>query len=200
MNDTNILIVGVGGQGTLLASRVVGQAALASGRDVKVSEVHGMSQRGGSVVTYVRFGDRIDSPLIGKGGADILLSFELLESLRFQGYLRPDGRMIVNTQIIDPMPVVTGAQKYPDDVPTRLRTALGSRAVLLDAADIARGCGDLRAVNTVLIGVMAGMGAGGIERSVWEEALRAVVPPRALEVNRRAFAQGYERGESVGVL
>lgn len=200
MNDTNILIVGVGGQGTLLASRVIGQAALASGRDVKVSEVHGMSQRGGSVVTYVRFGGRMDSPLIDKGGADILLSFELLESLRFRDYLKPDGRMIVNTQVIDPMPVVTGERKYPDDVPTRLRAALGDRAVLLDAADIARGCGDLRAVNTVLIGVMAGMGAGGIERSVWEEALRAVVPPRALEVNRRAFAQGCERGESVGVL
>ena len=199
-DDTNILIVGVGGQGTLLASRIIGQAALASGRDVKVSEVHGMSQRGGSVVTYVRFGRRIDSPLIDKGGADVILSFELLEALRFLEYLKPEGRVIVNAQVIDPMPVVTGAQKYPDDVPQRLRGALGGRAVLLDAADIARGCGDLRAVNVVLIGVMAGMGAGRMERSVWEDALRTVVPPKALDINLRAFSRGYERGKSGGVL
>src|SRR5690554_5936565 len=116
MKKTNILIVGVGGQGTLLTSRVLGSLACKMGYDVKVSEVHGMAQRGGSVVTHVRFGDRVSSPLIEEGRADILLAFEKMEALRWIHYLKEDGMLIVNDQAIDPMPVITGAAQYPDDI------------------------------------------------------------------------------------
>lgn len=194
MQGLNIMIVGVGGQGTLLASRVIGGAALAAGFDVKVSEVHGMSQRGGSVVTYVRFGEKIRSPLIDKGQADLILCFERLEAVRFAPYLKSGGALIVNGQRIDPMPVITGAEAYPAGIAQALDEALGSRVVLLDAAGIAQACGDIRAVNVVLIGVMAGRGIGGIAKEIWERTLEQVVPAKALAVNRAAFEKGYERG------
>jgi indolepyruvate ferredoxin oxidoreductase beta subunit len=189
MQGLNIMIVGVGGQGTLLASRVLGAAALAAGFDVKVSEVHGMSQRGGSVETYVRFGEKISSPLVDKGEADLILCFEQLEAARFLEFLRPEGRLIVNEQVIDPMPVVTGAAKYPAGIITALKEAMGDRVVTLDAAGIAMECGDIRAVNIVLIGVMAGLNLGGIDRELWLEA-------KALAINQMAFEKGYERGRS----
>jgi len=193
MQEYNIMIVGVGGQGTLLASRVIGGAALAAGYDVKVSEVHGMSQRGGSVVTYVRFGEKVNSPLVDRGDADIILSFEALEALRFLEYLRPDGTIIVNQQQIDPMPVITGAEKYPEGIVDLLGRSTAND-VTLDAAGIALECGDIRAVNIVLIGVMAGLGLGGIKRELWEDAVKRLVPQKALEINLKAFDKGYERG------
>ena len=193
MREMNVMIVGVGGQGTLLASRVIGSAAAASGYDVKVSEVHGMSQRGGSVVTYVRFGENIASPLIDKGCADILFSFEKLEALRFIDYLKPNGTLIVNDQQIDPMPVITGKEKYPDGVMNMLINSK-HKTVAANAAKIALDCGDIRAVNIVLIGVLAGMNITGIDTKVWEDAVRNCVPAKALEINLKAFNKGLERG------
>ena len=197
MQGLNIMIVGVGGQATLLASRVIGGTALAVGFDVKVSEVHGMSQRGGSVVTYVRFGEKVNSPLIDRGEADIILSFEALESLRFLEYLKPNGTLIVNEQQIDPMPVITGAEKYPEGIIKLLNEPQSNmKAVTLDAAKIASECGNLRALNIVLIGVMAGLGLGGIDAEIWRESVKNCVPQKALEINLKAFDKGYERGSS----
>lgn len=193
MQGMNIMIVGVGGQGTLLASRVIGGAALKSGFDVKVSEVHGMSQRGGSVVTYVRFGEKVNSPLVDIGDADVVLSFEALEAVRFLKYLKPQGKIIVNEQQIDPMPVITGAEKYPTGIIESLSKS-GIDTIALDAAKIAEECGDIRAVNIVLIGVMAGLGLGKIEYAVWRDSVAKCVPQKALELNLKAFDMGYERG------
>jgi indolepyruvate ferredoxin oxidoreductase, beta subunit len=195
MQGMNVMIVGVGGQGTLLASRVIGGAALAAGFDVKLSEVHGMSQRGGSVVTYVRFGEKVASPLIDKGNADVVLAFEALEALRFLEYLKPDGTLIVNEQQIDPMPVVTGAEKYPEGIVDLLNKS-NINTMTLDAAKIACGCGDIRAVNIVLIGVMAGMGISGIDIEAWRGSVEKCVPRKALEINLKAFEKGLERGNS----
>lgn len=195
MSGLDVMIVGVGGQGTLLASRVIGSAATAAGYDVKVSEVHGMSQRGGSVVTYVRFGEKISSPLVDIGGADLILSFEQLEAVRFLSYLKPgSGMVITNEQVIDPMPVIAGAQKYPDGVLAALKKTLGGRAVTLDAADIAQRCGDIRSVNIVLLGVMAGLGLGNIGKDIWDAALEKCVPPKSLGINRKAFEEGFKTG------
>ena len=188
MSITSIMIVGVGGQGTLLASRILGNTLIGAGYDVKVSEVHGMSQRGGSVTTYVRFGDKVWSPIIEKGGADIILSFELLEALRALPYLKPDGRIIVNTQQIDPMPVITGVAEYPQGIAEELAKQAGVTAV--DALALAREAGSIKAVNVVLIGLLASRTS--IPREQWEEALRATVPPKFLEINQKAFALGYE--------
>ena len=177
MSITSIMIVGVGGQGTLLASRILGNTLIGAGYDVKVSEVHGMSQRGGSVTTYVRFGDKVWSPIIEKGGADIILSFELLEALRALPYLKPD-----------PMPVITGAAEYPQGITEELAKQAGVTAV--DALALAREAGSIKAVNVVLIGLLASRTS--IPREQWEEALRATVPPKFLEINQKAFALGYE--------
>ena len=185
---TSIMIVGVGGQGTLLASRILGNTLIRAGYDVKVSEVHGMSQRGGSVTTYVRFGDRVWSPIIEKGGADIILSFELLEALRALPYLKEGGQIIVNTQQIDPMPVITGTAQYPQGI----EAALAGHAQLtaVDALSLAREAGSIKAVNVVLIGLLARNTQ--IPRQQWEETIRTTVPQKFLEINLRAFALGYE--------
>lgn len=186
-NVTNIMIVGVGGQGSLLASRLLGNALVSEGYDVKVSEVHGMSQRGGSVVTYVRFGDKVYSPVIDKGEADYILSFEKLEAARWMEYLRRDGKIIVNTQEIDPMPVVTGAMNYPENVIEKM-TAKGIHVVPVDALTLAEEAGSPKATNIVLMGVLSKY--MGFERAVWEKALEAVVPSKFLELNKKAFALG----------
>lgn len=186
-NVTNIMIVGVGGQGSLLASRLLGNALVSEGYDVKVSEVHGMSQRGGSVVTYVRFGDKVYSPVIDKGEADYILSFEKLEAARWMEYLRRDGKIIVNTQEIDPMPVVTGAMNYPKNVIEKM-TAKGVHVVPVDALTLAEEAGSPKATNIVLMGVLSKY--MGFERAVWEKALEAVVPSKFLELNKKAFALG----------
>ena len=190
MSITSIMIVGVGGQGTLLASRILGNTLIGAGYDVKVSEVHGMSQRGGSVTTYVRFGEKVWSPIIEKGGADIILSFELLEALRALPYLKPDGQIIVNTQQIDPMPVITGAAEYPQGIVETLSQR--ARLTAVDALALAREAGSIKAVNVVLIGLLAR--STSIPRAQWEETLRVTVPPKFLDINMKAFALGYEYG------
>lgn len=188
MRSLNVMIVGVGGQGTLLASRVLGAAMIASGYDVKVSEVHGMSQRGGSVVTYVRAGEKVYSPIVNMGEADIILAFEQLEAARWLPYLKKEGRLITSTQQIDPMPVVTGAAKYPEDVLKAIRAA-GAELVTVDALRLAIEAGSVKAVNIVLIGVMARQ--TDIQKEVWLEAIRSTVPSRFLEMNLKAFEAGY---------
>lgn len=183
----NIMIVGVGGQGTLLASRILGNAVIDLGYDVKVSEVHGMSQRGGSVVTYVKYGEKVYSPIIDKGEADIVLAFELLEAYRALPYVKKGGKMIVNTQKMNPMPVITGAAQYPADIEEKLSNACALTAV--DALSLAKEAGNTRAVNVVLIGVMAKN--TDISYEHWIETIKKTVPEKFLEVNLRAFDLGY---------
>lgn len=188
MKSLNVMIVGVGGQGTLLASRVLGAAMQAAGQDVKVSEVHGMSQRGGSVVTYVRAGEKVYSPIINQGEADLILAFEQLEAARWLPYLKKEGMLIVNTQKMDPMPVVTGAAQYPEGVLEALRKA-GARLQAVDALKLAMEAGSVKAVNIVLIGVMARQ--TDIPKEVWQDAVRSTVPERFVELNLKAFEAGY---------
>lgn len=189
MNNLNIMIVGVGGQGTLLTSRLLGNVAMKQGHDVKVSEVHGMSQRGGSVVTYVKMGDKIHSPVIEKGEADIILAFEKLEALRWIEYLKKGGTLILNDQQIDPMPVIMGKAKYPEAIIKRLKEADISLQSI-DGLRIAKECGNIKAVNVVLIGLLAK--TTNIPVSVWESALEEVIPAKLLDVNKKAFAAGYK--------
>ena len=187
MSTKNIMIVGVGGQGTLLASRILGNAVIRQGFDVKVSEVHGMSQRGGSVVTYVKYGDEVQSPIIDKGEADIILAFELLEAYRALPWLKKGGKMIVNEQKINPMPVITGAAKYPADILQKLDAVTDLTS--LDALSLALEAGNAKAVNVVLIGVMAKN--TDIPYEEWVETIKTTVPPKFLEVNLKAFDLGY---------
>lgn len=187
MKNVNIMIVGVGGQGTLLASRILGNAILSLGYDVKVSEVHGMSQRGGSVVTYVKYGEKVYSPIIDKGEADIILAFELLEAYRALPFLKKGGKIIVNAQQIDPMPVITGAAKYPENIAGKLEGC--ADAVIVDALSLARQAGNTKAVNVVLIGVMAKNSEIPYEK--WVETIKTTVPAKFLDVNLKAFEIGY---------
>ena len=186
-NTTNIMIVGVGGQGTLLASRILGNAVIRMGYDVKVSEVHGMSQRGGSVVTYVKYGDKVYSPIIDNGEADIVLAFELLEAYRALPALKTGGQLIVNNQRINPMPVITGAAQYPENILDKLSGKVNTTAV--DALALAIEAGSIKAVNVVLIGVMAKN--TNIPYEVWIETIRTTVPPKFLDINLKAFELGY---------
>ena len=188
MTEKSILIVGVGGQGTLLSSRILGRAAIRAGHDVKVSEVHGMSQRGGSVVTYVKYGDQIASPIIGLGEADVILAFELLEAYRALPYLKKGGKIIVNTQRLNPMPVITGAAEYPGDILEKLCQAADVSA--LDALALAQEAGSPKAANVALIGVMARETA--LEKQLWLDTIRETVPEKFLEINLRAFELGYQ--------
>ena len=182
------MIVWVGGQGTLLASRILGDVALKKSYDVKVSEVHGMSQRGGSVVTYVKIGDKIHSPLIEKGEADIIISFEQLESMRWAEYLKCGGKFIINEQKIDPMPVIIGKAKYPEKIIEKIKENC-KETIVVDALSIAKKCGNIKTVNTVLLGVLAK--STQIEKDVWLEALKETVPSKFLDVNIKAFEEGY---------
>ena len=183
----NIMIVGVGGQGTLLASRILGNTVISKGYDVKVSEVHGMSQRGGSVVTYVKYGDKVYSPIIDEGEADIILAFELLEAYRALPYLKKNGKMIVNTQQINPMPVITGSAKYPENIAGKLADKIDLQQV--QALELAEQAGNSKAVNVVLIGVMAK--STDIPYEDWIETIKTTVPEKFLEVNLKAFELGY---------
>lgn len=193
MEKCDILIAGVGGQGTLLTSRILGALAVRLGFDVKVSEVHGMAQRGGSVVTYVRMGRGVASPLIEEGGADFLVSFELMEALRYVHLVKRNGWVVVNTQRIAPMPVIMGAAGYPEDIPERL-AASGASVDAVDALELARRTG-IRAVNTVMLGRLARL--TGVGREDWLAAIRECVPPGTVELNCAAFDAGYgaEKGE-----
>ena len=193
MNTKNIMIVGVGGQGSLLASKLLGQLFQMQGFDVKVSEVHGMSQRGGSVVTYVRYGDKVYSPVIDKGEADFIVSFELLEAARWLPYLKPEGVMVTNTQQIDPMPVITGAAAYPEDLVAKMLES-GARVDALDCLKLAEQAGSSKAVNIVLLGRLSHY--FDISEDVWMEALEKVVPARFLEMNKLAFALGKAQGQA----
>ncbi len=183
----NIMIVGVGGQGTLLASRILGNVVIKEGYDVKLSEVHGMSQRGGSVVTYVKYGDNVYSPIIDEGEADIILAFESLEAYRAMPYLKKDGIMIANTQRVDPMPVITGAMKYPENIEEKLSKKINLKAV--DALSLAEQAGNMKAVNVVLIGVMAKN--TDIPYEKWVETIKETVPEKFLTANLKAFELGY---------
>jgi len=188
MDKLNVMLVGVGGQGTLLASRVLGNVAIKKDFDVKVSEVHGMSQRGGSVVTYVKFGKKIYSPLIEKGEADIIIAFEQLEALRWLEYLKEGGRLIINEQKIDPMPVITGKAKYPENILEKIK-ANYHNSISVDALAIAKECGNIKAVNIVLLGLLAS--STDIKKSVWIEAMKEVIPVKLFDVNMKAFEAGY---------
>lgn len=188
MKTTSIMIVGVGGQGTLLASKLLGNVLLSQGYDVKVSEVHGMSQRGGSVVTYVRFGEKVYSPVVDLGEADYILSFELLESARWIGYLKKGGRLITNTHRTPPMPVITGAAEYPSNIEARLRELADVTA--LEAMPLAEQAGSAKVVNVVLVGVLSR--SMDIPEENWLRAIEETVPPKFAELNRRAFLLGRE--------
>ena len=185
----NIMIVGVGGQGTLLASKMLGHLLLGQGYDVKVSEVHGMSQRGGSVVTYVRYGDKVYSPVIDEGEADFIVSFEQLEAARWMGYLKPGGVIVTNTQKTDPMPVITGAVSYPENLIEKMREK-GAKVDAVDALPLAEKAGTSKAVNLVLMGRLSRY--FDFDDAVWQEAISACVPAKFLEMNRKAFAFGKE--------
>jgi indolepyruvate ferredoxin oxidoreductase beta subunit len=187
METKSIMIVGVGGQGSLLASRLLGDVLLAQGYDVKVSEVHGMSQRGGSVVTYVKYGDKVYSPVIEKGEADAVISFELLEAARCLPYLKKGGHLITSTQQIDPMPVITGAAEYPSDLVGKLRAA-GAELVAVDALSLAEQAGTAKASNVVLMGVLAARMDYPME--LWQKAIEQCVPAKFLELNKKAFELG----------
>lgn len=188
MKTTGIMIVGVGGQGTLLASKLLGRILVDMGYDVKVSELHGMSQRGGSVVTYVKFGEKVYSPVIEAGEADYIVSFEKLEAARWAHCLASDGKLITNTQQIDPMPVTSGAAEYPVDVLDEL-VSLGIHIDAFDALSPAMEAGSSKAVNIVLMGRLARY--LGIDAEKWYSAIEQTVAPRFIEMNRRAFALGY---------
>lgn len=189
MQDTvSILLVGVGGQGTILASKILTDVALRQGYDVKMTEIHGMAQRGGSVVTQVRFGKQVHSPLIEPGQADYIVAFEQLEALRWLHFLSPRGVVIVNTQRINPMTVITGAAEYPSDALEQIATR-APKAVQLDALRIAQELGNMRVVNVVLLGAMASQME--IAKEDWLAALRETVPTRFLELNLLAFEAGY---------
>ena len=187
METRNIMIVGVGGQGSLLASKLLGHVLLTEGYDVKVSEVHGMSQRGGSVVTYVRYGDKVASPVIDKGEADLIISFELLEAARWLPYLKKDGQVITNIQQIDPMPVITGAAVYPEDLVEKMK-AKGVNVDAMDCLELAEDAGSARAVNVVLMGRASHYFDMPDEK--WTSAIETLVKPAFVEINKRAFYNG----------
>ena len=186
-NTKSIMIVGVGGQGSLLASRLLGNVLLAQGFDVKVSEVHGMSQRGGSVVTYVKYGDEVFSPVIENGEADVIISFEQLEAARWLSYLKIGGHLIVSTQKSNPMPVITGAATYPEDILGKLRNS-GVDVIPVDALSLAEEAGSVKASNVVLMGVLSTK--MGFDDKLWQDAIEQCVPAKFLELNKKAFELG----------
>lgn len=185
---TNILIVGVGGQGTLLASRVLGNYAIGRGLDCKLSEVHGMSQRGGSVVTHVRIGEKIFSPIIREGYADIIIAFEKLEGLRWRHYLKDGGILVINDQEIMPMPVIVGAMPYPTEVFEQIR-AEGINLLVINAAEVAKECGNIKVANTIMIGALAKN--IGFEKADIIDAVTNTVPAKLLDVNLLAIEKGF---------
>jgi len=184
---TNVMLVGVGGQGTILASRVLAQLLLDAGFDVKMSEVHGMAQRGGSVTTHVRFGPRVDAPTISPGQAHFIVAFECMEAARYAHYLREDGVVVANTRRIPSLPILIGREAYPGDIPGRL-AARGIDARWLDASAMATSLGNVRVENTVLLGAFSSLVA--FPEDDWRQALGAVIPAEHIELNLAAFAAG----------
>ena len=183
MTSKNIMIVGVGGQGTLLTSRILGKLAINAGYDVKLSEVHGMAQRGGSVVTFVRYGDKVNEPIVEEGQADVLIAFERLEALRYLHFLKKDGVVIVNDWRIDPITVVTGVAAYPEDVKEK------RRAIVVEATAESKKLGAPKAFNIIVLGAAARH--MGFEKEDWLRVIETTVPPKTIEVNKQAFEIGY---------
>ncbi|MBE5754361.1 MAG: indolepyruvate oxidoreductase subunit beta [Clostridiales bacterium] len=188
MEKMNIMVVGVGGQGTLLTSRIIGKTALNAGFDVKLSEVHGMAQRGGSVVTFVRFGEKVSEPVVEEGEADILVSFERLEALRYAHFLKKDGVIIVNDTRIDPMTVVIGASQYPENIIETLKEKHTVYAI--DGGKIAKDLGNSKVLNSVVLGLAAKY--IGFSKEEWLSVVEKTVPPKTIEINEKAFLSGYD--------
>lgn len=190
MNEaTNIIITGVGGQGILLASEIISQSAVQAGYDVKRSEIHGMAQRGGSVNSHIRFGEKIYSPLVMKGECDLLLSFEELESLRMVDFVKKDGTIVINTQRVNPSTVASGATVYPDNIKEILKEYFPS-AIFVDAFDLAQQAGNIRTANIALLG--AASKNLNIPKEIWEDAISKRVPEKAIEANIKAFHLGSQ--------
>ena len=187
METKSIMIVGVGGQGTLLTSRILGGVITEAGYDVKLSEVHGMAQRGGSVVTFVRYGEKVYEPIVEEGCADVLIAFERLEALRYAHFLKPDGVLIVNDQRIDPMTVVTGAAEYPEGIIEKLSAKY--KVISLDAMEEAKKLGNPRVFNTIIVGVAAKHMDFTVEQ--WNAVIDRTVKPKFIEINKKAFESGY---------
>ncbi|MCL2627284.1 MAG: indolepyruvate oxidoreductase subunit beta [Oscillospiraceae bacterium] len=187
MDTRNIVIVGVGGQGSLLACNLMGRALLIEGYDAKVSEVHGMSQRGGAVVTYVRYGDKVHSPIVDNGQAELLVSFELLEAARWFELLAPGGTVVTNTQQIDPIPVIIGAAEYPENLLGKFEEK-GAKVDAIDALALAQEAGSTKTVNIVMMGRLSKYFP--FKAETWQKALEETVPPKLLEMNKKAFELG----------
>lgn len=187
MATKNIMIVGVGGQGTLLTSRILGKLAIRAGYDVKLSEVHGMAQRGGSVVTFVRYGESVAEPIVEEGQADVLIAFERLEALRYLHFLKKDGVVIVNDWRIDPITVVTGVASYPDGILDTLKEQRDT--IVVEATKEAKKMGVPRAFNVIVLGAAARH--MGFEKEDWISVIETTVPPKTIEVNKKAFEAGY---------
>ncbi|MCR2048952.1 indolepyruvate oxidoreductase subunit beta [Acetatifactor muris] len=187
MDVKNIMIVGVGGQGTLLTSRILGNLAIGAGFDVKLSEVHGMAQRGGSVVTFVRYGEKVAEPIVEEGCADVLIAFERLEALRYLHFLKEDGVVIVNDWRIDPITVVTGAAQYPENIVETLQTV--RKTISVEAAKTAIDMGAPKAFNVVVLGAAARY--MGFSKEDWLSVIEKTVPQKTVEVNRKAFEAGF---------
>jgi indolepyruvate ferredoxin oxidoreductase, beta subunit len=185
----NILLVGVGGQGTILASKILTEGLLRYGYDVKMSEVHGMAQRGGSVTTQVRFGEKVYSPLIEKGTADVIVAFEKSEATRFVEYLKEGGKLVVNDYEMVPVTVLIGDEKYPENVNEALK-ATGADTLIINAADIAVKLGNIKAQNVVLLGAL--IKALDLDKINWNEVLEVVIPAKAIELNKKALASGMQ--------
>lgn len=188
METKNIMIVGVGGQGTLLTSRIIGNVILKGGYDVKISEVHGMAQRGGSVVTFVRYGDDVAEPIVEEGCADVLIAFERLEALRYAHFLKKDGVLIVNDVRMDPMPVAIGAAQYPENIIENLSKKY--RVISLDAKEEAIKLGNARVFNTIIVGVAAQSMA--FDKEMWTQVIKETVKPATVDINVAAFEHGFE--------
>lgn len=184
----NIMIVGVGGQGTLLTSRILGGLTVEAGYDVKLSEVHGMAQRGGSVVTFVRYGEKVAEPIVEEGQADVLIAFEMLEALRYAHYLKKDGVIIINEQQIDPITVVTGMAKYPENIIENLEKQY--KVYRVNAMDEAIKLGNSKVFNVIVLGVAAKH--MDFSKEAWLKVIEKTVPPKTLEMNKKAFLLGLE--------
>ena len=190
MNEVkNILFVGVGGQGTILASKILSEGLMKHGYDVKMSEVHGMAQRGGSVTTQVRYGEKVYSPLIEKGNADVIVAFEKSEAARYIPYLKKGGYLVVNDYEIHPVTVLIGQEKYPENVNERLKETV-ENTIIMDAAKIAEDLGNIKAQNVVLLGAL--IKALGVENIDWNEVVAGLVPAKAVDLNIKALAKGME--------
>ena len=188
METKNIMIVGVGGQGTLLTSRILGGIMLSAGYDVKLSEVHGMAQRGGSVVTYVRYGEKVAEPIVEEGCADVLIAFERLEALRYAHVLKKNGVLIVNDQRIDPMPVVTGAAQYPENILENLSQEY--KVYSIDAQKEALAMGNAKVFNIIVLGLAAQH--MDFTEEQWLKVIEETVPPKTIDINKAAFIKGFK--------